>query len=55
MTPDEVAEKQLDAEGWSRKQYNVKIPPAQPSVYDVAMDPKKLEEMKPLPGAAFPS
>jgi hypothetical protein len=45
-----------DASGWRATQFNVNIPPARPSVYDPfgpGADPKKIERMKPLKGAAI--
>ncbi len=41
-----------------RNQFNANVPPAQPSTYDPfgpGADPAKIERMKPIKGAAFPS
>ena len=42
---------EVDAAGWRSKQYNVAIPPAQPDNHNA----QRLNRIKPIPGAAFPS
>lgn len=49
---------EVDIQGWGKKQFNVNIPPAPPISHDPfgpGANPKLLENMKPIKGAAFPS
>ena len=42
---------ETDATGWTKKQFNVRVPPARPDERDESWE----KRAKPIPGCAFPS